>query len=50
MGGGIIFISIVGFLLGMLAQTITLFMQIVMFIFFIGAIVGIVVAIIEGSR
>jgi len=47
-GGGIIFISVIGFILGMLAQTFTLFMQMVMFIFFVGIIVGIVIAIVEG--
>lgn len=42
MGGGIFYISLVFFIMGIVAQTFTMFAQIVIFIFFIGIIVGVV--------
>ena len=43
MGGGIFFISLVFFLMGIIAQTFTMFAQVVIFIFFVGMIGGIVI-------
>jgi len=48
MGGGIFFISLVFFLLGIIAQTFTAFAQISIFVFFVGMIVGIVMYFFEG--
>jgi len=48
MGGGIFFISLGFFLMGIIAQTFTLFGQIVIFIFFLGMIAGIVIHFVEG--
>ena len=48
MGGGIFFISLVFFLMGIVAQTFTMFAQVVIFIFFIGMIAGIVIHFVEG--
>ena len=48
MGGGVFFISLVFFLLAMIAQTFTLFSQFVIFAFAIGMIVGIVMHFAEG--
>jgi len=42
MGSGVFFISLVCFLMALMAQTFTLFMQIVIFVFFVGIITGIV--------
>ena len=47
-GGGLFFISLVFFLMAMIAQTFTAFAQIVIFIFFVGMIAGIVVHFVEG--
>jgi len=47
MGGGIFFISLVFFLMGIIAQTFTAFTQLTIFIFVIGMIWGIVMAFIE---
>ena len=48
LGGGIAFISLIFFLMGIIAQTFTSFSQIVIFIFFIGIIAGVVIHFIEG--
>lgn len=48
LGGGLFFISIVFFLMGIVAQTFTVFPQIVIFIFFVGMIAGIVIHFVEG--
>ena len=50
MGGQIAFISLVFFLLGMLAQTFTEFNQLVIFVFALGGLVGIVMSFIENAR
>lgn len=47
-GGGILFISLVFFLMGIVAQTFTQFSQMTIFIFFIGIIAGIVIYFVEG--
>ena len=48
MGGGVFFISLVFFLMGIIAQTFTAFAQIVIFIFFVGMIAGIVLHFTDG--
>ena len=48
MGGGIFFISLVFFIMAIIAQTFTTFAQITIFIFFIGIIAGIVIHFLEG--
>lgn len=47
MGGGIFFISLVFFLMAIVAQTFTLYAQIVIFVFFVGIIAGVVIHYIE---
>ena len=48
LGGGLFFISLVFFLMGIVAQTFTQFAQVVIFIFFVGIIAGIVIYFVEG--
>lgn len=48
LGGGIFYISLVMFIISIIAQTFTVFGQITIFIFFVGIIVGIVMYFIEG--
>ncbi len=48
MGSGVFFISLLFFLMGIIAQTFTEFAQVVIFIFFIGIIAGIVLYFTEG--
>jgi len=48
MGGGIFFISLGFFLMGIFAQTFTTFAQVTIFIFFVGMIAGIVIHFVEG--
>jgi len=50
LGGSIAFTSLVFFILAMIAQTITLFNQLVIFIFALGIIVGVVLSFIENAR
>lgn len=50
MGGQIVFISLVFFLLGMIAQTYTQFNQLIMFGFALGIMVGLVISYIENAR
>lgn len=50
LGGQVFFISLVFFILGMIAQTFTPFNQLVMFGFAIGIMVGIVMSYIENAR
>jgi hypothetical protein len=47
MGGGLFFISLLFFIIAIIAQTFTLFMQLIIFIFFIGMIVGIILHFVE---
>ena len=47
MGGGVFFISFLFFILSIIAQTFATFTQIVIFIFFVGMIVGIVLHFVE---
>lgn len=49
LGGGLFFISLVFFLMGIVAQTFTQFAQIIIFIFFVGMIAGIVIHFVEGK-
>lgn len=49
-GGSIMYVSFVFFLLGMVAQTFTQFNQLVIFIFFVGMIVGAVMSYIENAK
>jgi len=48
MGAGIFFISLVFFLMAIIAQTFTLFGQVTIFIFFVGMIAGIVIHFVDG--
>jgi len=50
MGGSIAFISLVFFILAMIAQTFTLFNQFVIFIFVLGIVIGIVLSFIENAK
>lgn len=50
LGGQIIFISLVFFILGMIAQAYTQFNQLVMFLFVIGMLVGVVMSFIENAK
>jgi hypothetical protein len=47
LGGGVFFISLVFFLLGIIAQTFTAFAQLPIFVFVVGMIVGIVLSFVE---
>lgn len=49
LGGWVLFLSFVFFLLAMIAQTFTEFNQLVIFVFAIGMVVGVVLTIIENS-
>lgn len=48
LGGGIFYISLIMFVIAIVAQTFTVFAQLVIFIFFVGIIVGIVMYFLEG--
>lgn len=50
MGGQIMFISFLFFILSMIAQTFTQFNQMVIFIFAIGIVVGVVMSFIENAK
>jgi hypothetical protein len=50
LGGGIAFISLIFFMLSWIAQIFTTMNQLVIFIFFIGIIVGIVMSTIENAK
>ena len=50
MGAGVAFISLVFFIVSIVLQTVTAFNQIFIFIFFIGILVGIVLAFVDKSR
>ncbi len=50
MGGQLFLISLIFFILGMIAQTFTQFNQLTMFIFVIGIIVGLVVSYVENAK
>lgn len=49
MGSGVFFISLVFFLMAIIAQTFTAFAQIVIFIFFVGMIIGVVLHFVGGK-
>jgi len=50
LSSGILFSSVLFFFIGMIAQTFTQFNQMVIFIFFVGIIMGIVLGFIENAR
>lgn len=50
MGGQIILISLIFFILGMIAQVWTQFNQMIMFILGLGLLVGIIVSFVENAR
>lgn len=50
MGGQIILISLVFFILGMIAQAFTQFNQLVMFLFVVGILVGVVISFVESAK
>jgi len=47
MGGGVFFISFVFFLMAIIFQGVTMFSQLVIFVFFIGMLVGVIMYFIE---
>jgi len=50
MGAGVFFISLVFFIMSIIAQLFATFNQMIIFIFFVGIIVGIIIHIVETSR
>lgn len=49
-GGQFTFVSLVFFILGMIAQVFTQFNQLIMFVFILGIMVGVVISFVENAR
>ena len=49
MGAGVMFISLVMFIVAIILQTVTAFNQIIIFIFFVGIIVGVIISFVDRS-